>query len=122
MKKHLPFLVFILLFSKSFWGQSTSGNLHFEQGKILNIQMEIKSSVAQQAGGQAIDFNIDGLALHSFKVTNATNDNTTFQHKANKIGFTFDGMGQKRSFDSDNEKDMEGPFSEPVKNILSKTF
>jgi len=84
--------------------------------------MEIKSSVAQQAGGQAIDFNVDGLALHSFKVTNAANDNTTLQHKANKIGFTFDGMGQKRSFDSDNEKDMEGPFSEPVKNILSKTF
>jgi len=122
MKKHLPFLVFILMFSRSTWGQSTQGNLLFEEGKILNIQMELKSSVAQQAGGQAIDFNVDGLALHSFKVTNAAKDNTTLQHKANKIGFTFDGMGQKRSFDSDNEKDMEGPFSEPVKDILSKTF
>jgi len=122
MKRHLAFLVFILLFNKTFRGQSAAGNLHFEQGKMLNIQMEIKSSVAQQAGGQAIDFTVDGLALHSFKVANATNDNTTLQHITRKIGFTFDGMGQKRSFDSDNEKDMEGSFGEPVKNILSKTF
>ena len=122
MKKHLVFLSFFLLFGKVFFGQSASGKLQFEQGKNLNIQMELKSSVAQQPGGQAIDFTIDGTVSHSYKVTSVINDNATLQHKANKIAFSFDGMGQKRSFDSDIKKDMDGPFGETVKNILSKNF
>lgn len=122
MTKYTAWLVLFLLLNKFLLGQAAPGKLTFEQGRTFNIQMEIKTSIAQQAGGQAIDFTVDGLALHSYKVTNATDDNTTLQHKANKIGFTFDGMGQKRSFDSDNEKDMNGPFGETVKNILSKSF
>jgi hypothetical protein len=84
--------------------------------------MEIKTSVAQQAMGNAIVFTADGSAMHSYKVIKATTDNTTLHHEANKIAFTFEGMGQKRSFDSGNEKDMAGQFGEPVKNILSKKF
>jgi len=104
------------------YGQKVSGILKFDQGKTLSIQMEIKTSVAQQAMGNAIDFTADGSAMHSYKVINATTDNTTLHHEANKIAFTFEGMGQKRSFDSDNETDMSGQFGEPVKNILSKKF
>jgi hypothetical protein len=120
--KHLVFLTFFLLFGKNFFGQPASGNLQFEQGKILNIQVEIRSSVAQQAGGQAIDFTADGRVLHSYRVISTADDTTTLQHKANKIEFNFEGMGQKRSFDSDNKKDMDGPFGETVKNILNKNF
>jgi Family of unknown function (DUF6263) len=122
MAKHTVWLALFLILNKFLLGQTASGKLTFEQGRTFNIQMEIKTSITQQAGGQAIDFTVDGQALHSYKVTNATDDNTTLQHKANKIGFKFDGMGQKRSFDSDNEKDMNGPFGETVKNILSKSF
>jgi Family of unknown function (DUF6263) len=122
MTKYTVWLALFLLLNKFIFGQTVSGKLTFEQGRTFNIQMEIKTSIAQQAGGQAIDFTVDGLVLHSYKVTNATGENTTLQHKANKIGFIFDGMGQKRSFDSENEKDMNGPFGETVKNILSKSF
>lgn len=122
MTKYTVWLALFLFLDKFLWAQAASGKLIFEQGRTLNIQMEIKTSIAQQAGGQAIDFTVDGVALHNYKVTNTTDDNTTLQHKAIKIGFTFDGMGQKRSFDSDNEKDMNGPFGETVKNILSKSF
>ena len=31
-------------------------------------------------------------------------------------------MGQKRSFDSDNKQDLDGPFGEPVKNMLNSSF
>src|SRR5436190_3082998 len=120
--KQLIFLSCFLLFNKNFFGQTVSGKLQFDQGKMLNIQMEIKSSVAQQPGGQAINFTIEGMVLHSYKVMNATPENTTLQHQANKIVFSFDGMGQKRSFDSDVKNDMEGPFGETVKNILNKNF
>jgi hypothetical protein len=122
MTKHFAFLAFFLFLSNTTLAQAASGKLQFEQGKILNIQMEIKSSVAQQAGGQAIDFTVDGSAIHSYKVTNTTIDNTSLHHEAKKIAFHFEGMGQKRSFDSDNEKDRAGQFGEPIKNILSKKF
>jgi hypothetical protein len=84
--------------------------------------MEIKTSVAQQVGGNAIDFSADGSAIHSYKITNAAASTTTLHHEARKIAFNFEGMGQKRSFDSDNEKDMADQFGEPVKDILNRKF
>lgn len=84
--------------------------------------MKIKTSVAQQVGGNAIDFSADGSALHNYNVINVTTDNTTLHHEVKKITFNFEGMGQKRSFDSDNEKDMAEQFGEPVKNLLNKKF
>lgn len=122
MAKYIVWLTLFFLPDKFVMAQTVPGKLTFDEGKIFNIRMDVKTSVAQQAGGQAIDFKVEGLALHSYKVTNTTNDNTSLQHKASKIQFTFDGMGQKRSFDSDNEKDMNGPFAEPVKGILNKSF
>lgn len=113
---------FLLFINLNIYGQNVSGILKFDQGKTLSIQMEIKTSVAQQAMGNAIDFTADGRAMHSYKVINSTTGNTILHHEANKIAFTFEGMGQKRSFDSDNETDMNGQFGEPVKNILSKKF
>ena len=115
-------LLFLLFVQGNFYAQTTSGNLKFEQGKTLAIHMRIKTSVAQQVGGNAIDFSADGSALHSYKVMNATPDNTTLHHEVKKITFNFEGMGQKRSFDSDNEKDLADQFGEPIKNLLNKKF
>ena len=39
-----------------------------------------------------------------------------------RISYTFDGMGQKRPFDSDKPKDMEGQFGKPIKELLDKTY
>ena len=83
-----------------------AGIKYTRQAPEENIEIEIKSLVTQQAGGQAIDFTVNGSALHNYKVTNTTKDNTTLQHKTNKIEFNFDGMGQKRSFNSDSNLDI----------------
>lgn len=96
--------------------------LKFEQGQVLDIQMELKTTVSQEVMGQSIDLNVDGVAKHNYKVTNATADNSTLHHEAKRIQFNFDGMGRKSSFDSDNPKDIEGPFGKPVKETLAKTF
>ena len=122
MVKLTLFFCLLLLFSEAINGQSVSGKLQFEQAKIVNIDMKIKTTVTQQAMGNAIDFTANGLAMHRYKVTATNADNTTLHHEAYKIAFQFEGMGQKRSFDSDNEKDMAGQFGEPVKNILSRKF
>jgi hypothetical protein len=84
--------------------------------------MQLKTTISQQAMGQAIDFDLDGSTNHSYTVTNATDDNNTLHHQVRQIAFNFDGMGQKRSFDSNNEKDMNGQFGKPIKEMLGKTF
>lgn len=104
------------------FGQKVTGQLKFEQGQTLEISMKVKTTIAQQAMGQAIDFNVDATGDHSYKVTNTTEDNSTLNHRVQRITFSFDGMGQKMGFDSNIEKDMNGPFGKPVKDMLEKKY
>lgn len=102
--------------------QKVSGKLQMEQGKTYAVTMQVKTTIAQQAMGQAIDFLVDATGQHSFRVTNATEDNSTLNHSVQRVAFSFDGMGQKRNFDSDNEKDLNGPFGKPIKELLEKKY
>ena len=76
--------------------------------------------MAQQAGGQAIDFSTTGSATHSFRVTNTTDDNTTLHHEVQRIGFSFDGMGQKVNYDTDHKK--KSPLSQQFDELLGKKY
>ncbi len=121
MKKQLiSFLPAIMIHALAF--SQTSTKLKFEQGKSFVITMDTKTQISQQAMGQAIDFTVNATGIHTYKVTNATEDNTTLHHEVKKITFAFDGMGQKMSFDSDKEKDMNGPFGKPVKEMKEKPY
>jgi hypothetical protein len=102
--------------------QRASGKLTLEQGKVYEVTVNTNVAIAQQAMGQAIDFHVNGNAIHSYKVTNSTPENSTLHHDMNKITFAFDGMGMKMNFDSDNPKDMEGRMGKPIKEILSKKY
>lgn len=115
------FLVFLFIATAGF-SQTVNNKLVFEQGQLLGITVQLKTTVAQEAMGRAIDFDLEGSAIHSFKVTNATEDNSTLHHQVNEIGFKFDGMGQKTSFHSGNEKDLNGIFGKPVREMLGKTY
>jgi hypothetical protein len=120
--KHTASTFFFLIISLVVLGQKVSGKLKFEQNQIFEISMQTKTTIAQQAMGQAIDFNVDATAAHSYKVTNTTDDNSTLNHRVQHITFLFDGMGQKRKFDSKEEKDLNGPFGKPVKDMLEKKY
>lgn len=121
MKKIAASLILISIAFVSV-AQTVSGKLKIQQGQTFEIEMKTKTVISQQAMGQAIEFNVDATANHSYQATNATEDNTTFRHEVQKITFAFDGMGQKSKFDSDSEKDMKGPFGKPVKDILEKKY
>lgn len=112
----------ISFFPVTAFSQKVTGKLKFEQGQTLEIMMEVKTTIAQQAMGQAIDFNVDAAGTHSYKVTNTTEDNHTLKHQVSRITFTFEGMGQKRDFDSNQEKDINGQFGKPMKEILEKKY
>jgi hypothetical protein len=104
------------------FSQKLTPKLQFEQGQVLGVTMAVKTTIAQQAMGQAIDFHVDAGAEHSFTVTNSTADNTTLNHGVQRIQFAFDGMGFKQKFDSREEKDLNGQFGKPVQDLLGKKY
>ncbi|MEO5947985.1 MAG: DUF6263 family protein [Chitinophagaceae bacterium] len=120
-KKTVLFLSFLIASTFTF-AQTVSGKLKFGQGQIFEIEMKTNSTISQQAMGQAIDFTVNASANHSYTATNATDDNTTLRHEIQRINFAFDGMGQKQKFDSENEKDLKGPFGKPVKDMMEKKY
>lgn len=124
--KHIParltFLITATLGIHSVNAQKVTGKLQFNQGQVAEITMQVKTTIAQEAMGQAIDFNIDATGVHTFQVTNSTEENTTLNHRMKQVSFYFDGMGQKRKFDSREEKDINGPFGKPMKDLLEKKY
>jgi hypothetical protein len=104
------------------YGQKAEGKLKFDEGTKLVVYTTVKTSVIQQAMGNAIDFTADGSAIHSYTVTKTSAQQTTLHHQPEKIIFMFDGMGRKFSFDSENKNDMSGQFGKAVNNILRKEF
>jgi hypothetical protein len=116
-------LLLVTLFTGSIaFSQTIHSPLQFLQGQTFGVNLKIKTSISQQAMGQAIDFKVDATGDHRYAVTNTTEENTTLHHDVTRLRFEFDGMGQKRSFDSDVEKDMNGPFGKYAKDILSKKY
>jgi hypothetical protein len=116
------FLVIAFCSSSFLFGQKIAGKLSFEQGQALSITLQMKTTITQQAMGQAIDFTVDATGEHGYIVTNTTEDNNTLSHQVKRITFSFDGMGQKRNFDSNNEKDINGPFGKLIKDMLDKKY
>jgi Family of unknown function (DUF6263) len=122
MKKITNSLFCLFAVSVTAFTQKVNGKLKFEQGQTFEVSMKVKTSITQQAMGQAIDFNVDATGEDVYKVTNTTEDNTTLNHKVQHVSFVFDGMGQKRTFDSNTEKDMNGQFGKPIKDMLDKKY
>lgn len=122
MKKNTALFFSLLFVSVAAISQKVNGKLKFEQGQTLEVSMKVKTTISQQAMGQAIDFTVDATGDHAYKVTNTTEDNTTLNHKVQHITFAFDGMGQKRNFDSNVEKDMNGQLGKPIKDMLEKKY
>jgi hypothetical protein len=122
MYRLVPAFFLVLIACLSVSAQKVSGKLLFDKGKAITINMELTSTIAQQAGNQAIDFATEGAAVHSYTVTNTTDNNTSLKHAVGRLWFRFEGMGQKRSFDSDNAKDRQGQFGKQFDEIFSKKF
>lgn len=102
--------------------QRISGNLDFQPGKIYTVSMQVQNSITQQAAAQAIDFSVNGSVIHSYKVITNNQAGATLQHAMQRLSFSFDGMGQKRSFDSDAKMDMATASGKQFEQVLSKKY
>lgn len=96
MQKTLYLFLVLFVAGKYTEAQKVFNKLTLQQGDTLDIVVELKQTVAQQAMGQAIDFNLSGIADHYYNITNSTSDNSTLHHAVQRLRFDFDGMGQKK--------------------------
>lgn len=122
IKNRLFFSAMGLLMAGSITAQTVTGALGFTQGQTLAVSVELKNTMAQQAMGQSIDFSANGVARHQFIVSNQTADNTTLHHTVQCIRFSFDGMGAKKSFDSDKSSDLQSAFGKPIREWLKQSY
>lgn len=111
-----------LIFPLFIQAQQIEGKVKLQQAQVIEISLQTKTTISQQAMGQSIDFNVDAGCRHQYLVTNSTEDNHTLRHTVQQIGFNFDGMGQKQQFNSDNPKDLNGQMGKPVKEMLEKKY
>lgn len=121
-KNRLLFSVVCLLIANWIAAQTVTGALGFTQGQTLAVKIELKNTMAQQAMGQSIDFSATGVARHQYMVSNQTADNTTLHHTVQGIRFSFDGMGAKKSFDSDKPSDLQSAFGKPIREWLKQSY
>jgi hypothetical protein len=101
--------------------QKISGNLRFEPGKTYTVSMEIKNSITQQAAAQAIDFSVTGTVIHYY-TAEEINSGIAFHHSMENLSFSFDGMGQKKAFNTGIKKDMDNAPGKQFAEVLSKKY
>jgi hypothetical protein len=104
------------------YAQRIPVRLRIDPQKPVVITMEIKNSVAQQAGGQAIDFFVSGSLVHEYKAEQVSAGNQVLHHSISRLNYQFDGMGQKRSFDSRTRNANEGPLEKQFEQIVASKY
>lgn len=115
-------ILFLHVLVMSVCSQTAGTGLNIQKGQEILIRMEFTNNRIQTAGAQVINFRLNGFAVHKYTVTDIGNNNIKLHHEIQQTGFSFDGMGQKKSFDSGNEEDQKGPFAPYFKEILSRNF
>jgi hypothetical protein len=114
--------LFLCLLVTSVCAQTADSRLSIQKGQEILIRMEFTNNRIQTAGAQVINFRLNGFAVHKYTVTDVTANSIKLHHEIQQTGFSFDGMGQKKNFDSGNEEDQKGPFAPYFKEILSRKF
>jgi hypothetical protein len=112
---------FLFFLSDTVPAQRTGG-LNLEKGQIILMRVEMTNNSFQTVGAQVINFRVIGSAVHQYTVTNSSANGFTLHHEVKQMVFSFDGMGQKKNFDSNLEDDLKGPFGPYFHDLLSRRF
>jgi hypothetical protein len=111
----------LILFSIAAQAQKVSNKLQFQKGQKLEMRTTIKSE--SQMMGQSM--NMDIVSTRVLDVAEVAGGNATIENKIKRLQFTFDGMGQNKSYDSEKEEDrnsdMGKNFEKSLKNKYTMT-
>lgn len=122
MQKPALSLFLLLLLNLSLQGQKVSSKLHLTAGKTYTITAELTNTTAQLTSSQPIDFSVNSNLIHTYKATSVAEKSSTLHHDVKKMTVVFDGMGKKRSFDSDKKNNPEENIEPLFPGLTGKSF
>src|SRR5690242_9171298 len=122
MFRTIIFLIFLQFSAVCLSGQQSGGKLSLKKGQEIVVQSGVVNNRFQTAGAQVINFKLTGSAVHKFTVTDISPNHIMLHHELLRMKFDFEGMGQKKSFDSNIEEDMNGPFGPYFKDLMINKY
>jgi hypothetical protein len=122
MQKSLFVICYCLFLAISVNAQG-SDKLFLKEGQVFQLHEELISNNIQTAGAQVINFRMNAELVHKYTVKSVTAINTiVLHHEMQQLKFSFEGMGQKKNFDSNNKEDMNGPFGPYFKDAMMRVY
>lgn len=119
--KQLVSLAFIVC-TVNATAQKASNKLTFQKGQKLEMTTQVKNVIAQEMMGQNIEFNVDATITNSFDVADVAAGNAVIEGKTKRMQFNFEGMGQSKKFDSENEADMKSEGGKAAEKSLKNKY
>ena len=119
MFRTIILLTILQFFTVALFGQQSAAKLDLKNEQKIMVRVEVVNNKMQTAGAQVINFKLTGTALHQYTISKVSPDLYDLDHDLKEIQFEFDGMGQKKKFDSNNAEDMKGPFGPYIQYEIS---
>ncbi len=117
------FLVAATALSITGFAQKVSNKLTFQSGQKLEMVSKVNSTISIDMGGQAMDTKIDATITRMFDVNAVNNGAATIEHKMKRMQMNIEApMVGTQTFDSENEKDMQGEGGKAMEKALKNKY
>lgn len=99
------------------YSQKITNQLNFPKGAKIEVVTTIES-VAEVMG----EITTKASAIRTLDVEDVKDGIAIIESKVKRVQFSFEGMGQSQSFDSENESDMKGEGGKSAEKALKNKY
>ena len=115
-------IILIVTLAVSVTGFAQNGKLGFQKGQKIEMTIESKKSSTLELMGQAMTTTSNATLTSSYDIKDVNANGYVIEHKVKKLVFTSEGMGQKESFDSEKEGDLNGEMGKILEKSLKNKY
>jgi len=99
-----------------------NAKLAFQKGQKIEMTVESKKASTVELMGQAMESTANATITTSYDIKDVNASGTVIEHKVKRLVFTADGMGQKQSFDSEKEADLQGELGKILEMSIKNKY
>lgn len=99
-----------------------NGKLTFQKGQKIEMTVESKKLSTLELMGQPMESTVNATITTSYDIKDVNANGTVIEHKVKRLVFTADGMGQKQSFDSEKESDLQGELGKILEKSIKNKY
>lgn len=103
--------------------QKVTNQVRFAKGQKLEMVTKANTVTSMDMMGQAMEVKMDATITRHFDVEDATTNSAVIEHKVKRLQFNVEApMAGTQSFDSENEKDMQGEMGKTVEKSIKNKY